>query len=297
MRSSSAKLSCVRLAASARRSRCIVHAVAAATPPGSPPRLLVPASTSLPDSWEAGTVLLIDKPQGWTRHVFPSQLGPGCTDSLLDSFDVCAKLRGALQRRKLKVGHAGTLDPMATGLLILCTGKATHWLDHYQAQEKEYSGTLRLGEGTASYDAEIAVSERSDWTQVSCAQLAAAALTFVGDILQTPPMFSALKRDGVPLYKLARQGEVVERAQRQLHVARFDVWRDSPTSQDVHFTVVCSKGTYIRSLAHDLGRALGTHAHLVALRREAIGPHRVADAWQLQTLTTLINASRSVVAQ
>ncbi len=231
---------------------------------------------------------------------------------------------------------------MATGLLIICTGKGTKWVDFFMAQEKAYTGTIRLGEETPSYDAETEVTERSTWQHLSDADICAAASTFVGDISQTPPMFSgassarpacglsrlkcglraaALKRDGVQLYKMARKGEVVERAQRQLHIARFHVWRDAPSSQDVHFAVVrvcpvaqsasvlrhacssphaaaalvqtCSKGTYVRSLAHDLGRALGTHGHLVALRREGIGEHSVADAWELRALVDLISASRA----
>jgi tRNA pseudouridine55 synthase len=166
----------------------------------------------------------------------------------------------------------------------------------------------------------LQVNERSAWAHLSDEDLKRAASSFLGDILQVPPMYSALKQKGVPLYVKARAGEVVERAARQLHIARFDVWRDAPGSQDVHFAVVrtcsarrcpqpsshfpagcltrvargqtCSKGTYIRSLAHDLGAALGTHAHLVALRRDSIGQHQVSNAWALESLLTSARAQR-----
>ena len=157
---------------------------------------------------------------------------------------------------------------------------------------KTYSGTLRLGEATPSYDADTAVSESSEWRGVSDEELHRAATHFLGDIEQIPPMFSALKQNGVRLYAMARKGEEVERKPRPLHVSRFDVRRESPSSQDVHFSVICSKGTYVRSLAHDLGKLCGTHAHLTALRREAIGEHAIADAWELSALVAAIQAAR-----
>lgn len=234
--------------------------------PPQPPPVLVPrraAGESLPPSLWLNAALLVDKPVGYT------------------SFDVCARLRGALRTKK--IGHAGTLDPFATGLLVICTGRGTKWVDTFQAQEKCYSGVLRLGEATPSYDKETPVSLSLPWEHLTDAQLQAAAATFVGDIQQVPPMYSAIKQQGVALYKLARAGETVERPPRSLHVRCFDLSRQ-PGSQDVAFTVQCSKGTYIRSLAHDLGAALGSAAHLTVLRREAIGEHSVNNAWPLEEL-------------
>ena len=165
-------------------------------------------------------------------------------------------------------------------------------VDLYQAQEKQYSGTLKLGEETPSYDSETPVCAQSEWRHISDADLSAAALLFVGDIEQVPPMYSALQQGGQRLYELARRGEVVDRPARQLHIARFEVWRESPGSAEVHFTTTCSKGTYIRSLVHDLGRLLGTHAHMTQLRRDAIGSHRLEDAWQLPELVLALQTAR-----
>ena len=249
---------------------------AAASSAGSAPSpLLVTRGSELLRDLSVPLVFLVDKPSQWT------------------SFDVCAKLRGAIGIRRHKVGHAGTLDPLATGLVIVCSGGATRLVDTYQAQEKRYSGTLRLGEETASYDSETPVCERSEWRHLSDADLKAAALHFVGDIEQVPPMYSALQQNGERLYELARRGEVVERPARKLHIASFEVWRETPDSADVHFSTTCSKGTYIRSLAHDLGRLLGTHAHLTRLRRDAIGSHSLDDAWQLPELVQALQTART----
>ena len=237
----------------------------AAAAPTSLPRVLPPRPTTIEQHEWDDTAVLIDKPKTWT------------------SFDVCAKLRSAIGVRKLKVGHAGTLDPMATGLLILCTGKGTKAIDSFQAQDKMYVGVLRLGEATPSYDAETEVTERSPWEHLTDEQIQQAADELTGSILQEPPMYSALKKNGVALYTLARQGETVQREPRRLHVARFAVRRLTP-GQDVHFEVACSKGTYVRSLAHDLGRKLGTHAHLTALCRTRIGDYDLASAWALPDL-------------
>ncbi|KAG2435888.1 hypothetical protein HXX76_007083 [Chlamydomonas incerta] len=220
-------------------------------------------------------VILVDKPLGWT------------------SFDVCGKIRNMIRFLEVKkVGHAGTLDPNATGLLIVCTGKGTKFCDDFQAQDKEYSGTLRLGEFTPSYDAESEVTERSAWEHITDEELQAAAARFVGDIMQVPPMFSAIKVGGMKMYQLAREGQALELPPRPVTISSLRVWRDAASRQDVHFYVHCTKGTYIRSLAHDLGRALGSHAHLVALRREASGDYRVSDAWQMADLIAEINGRR-----
>ncbi|KAG2433130.1 hypothetical protein HYH02_012831 [Chlamydomonas schloesseri] len=245
--------------------------------PRVPPTLIKPGPGSRIDDMELlkNGVILVDKPLGWT------------------SFDVCGKIRNMIRFLEVKkVGHAGTLDPNASGLLIVCTGKGTKFCDDFQAQDKEYSGTMRLGEFTPSYDAESEVSERSAWEHITDAELQAAAAKYVGDIMQVPPMFSAIKVGGMKMYQLAREGQALDLPPRPVTISSLRVWRDESSRQDVHFYVHCSKGTYIRSLAHDLGRALGTHAHLVALRREASGDYRVRDAWQMADLITEINSRR-----
>lgn len=244
--------------------------------PTAVPPPTVPAD---PAAWE-NAVLLVDKPQGWT------------------SFDVCGKLRGALaallrkKNREVKVGHAGTLDPMATGLLIVCVGRGTKAVDAFMAMRKEYSGTLRLGEATPSYDADTAVEERLPWEHITDEALLSARDGFLGELQQLPPMYSAIKVGGQKLYEAARKGKEVERTPRTVTVDQFDLRRDDSDAQSVHFRVVCSKGTYIRSLAHDLGRALGSAAHLTALRREAIGEYRVQGAWDVQQLAAQIAEQR-----
>jgi tRNA pseudouridine55 synthase len=223
---------------------------------------------------------------------------------------VCAKLRRALGTRK--VGHAGTLDPRATGLLIVCAGAATKAVDLFQAQEKAYEGTLRLGATTPSLDAETEVSATAAWRGISDADLAAAAAALTGPLDQTPPMYSAVSVGGQRLYKAARRGEVVARPPRRVTVASFDVARlpvaegDADAAadddgdgrpgphggRDVAFSVVCSKGTYIRVLAADLGAALGSAAYLTSLRRTRVGTARVEDAWPLEELVATATAGR-----
>ena len=183
-----------------------------------------------------------------------------------------------------KVGHCGTLDPMATGLLILCVGKATKLVETFTGMDKRYTGTMRLGEGTPSQDACTDVDEVLPWEHVSDHLLTLEARKFVGDVVQIPPMYSAIKVKGERLYKAARRGETVERKPRNCVVTAFEVTRDAEDPRLVHFDVACSKGTYVRTLAHDLGRALGTVAHLTALRRESVGEHDVKDAWTVDAL-------------
>lgn len=215
---------------------------------------------NLPETFERA-VLPVDKPQ-WDT-----------------SFDVVRTVRRLTEQ---KVGHTGTLDPMATGLLILLVGRATKQMETFLELPKTYTGTLRLGAVTPSYDTETDVTERSDWSGVTDDDLDAARDPFLGTIVQRPPMYSAVKVKGERLYKKARRGERVERPPRQVRIDAFDITgRDGA---DVSFRVVCSKGTYIRSLAHDYGQTLGVGAHLVALRRTAIGPYDVAQAWSLDTL-------------
>jgi len=213
-------------------------------------------------------MLLVDKPQDWT------------------SFDVVNKIRHRIRKRlgvkKIKVGHAGTLDPMATGLLIICTGKATKQIDNYQGMPKCYTGTLHMGATTPSYDAETEVDAQFPINHLSPALLEETRQQFLGEIKQIPPMFSAIKVDGQPLYKRARRGEMIEVQPRPVTISRFELTRvDLP---EIDFEVDCSKGTYIRSLAYDFGKAAGSGAYLKALRRTAIGSYRVEDAWNLEAL-------------
>ena len=225
-------------------------------------------ASSLPASFEDGAVLLIDKPKGAT------------------SFDVVKAVRGRVGPSK--VGHAGTLDPLATGLLIILVARpATRLQEAFMHLPKTYEGTMRLGEQTPSLDAETEVEERADISHLSLDDIDAVRNRFTGQIEQIPPMYSAVKVDGEPLYKKARRGETVERAPRQVRIDRFDL-RDW-TPPDLTFAVECSKGTYIRSLARDVGEALGVGAHLTALRRTAIGEYRAADAWSLSTLTNALS--------
>ncbi len=209
-----------------------------------------------------GQVLLIDKPLKWT------------------SFDVVNKLRFALKFhigvKKIKVGHAGTLDPLATGLLIICTGKKTKEIDTYQAQEKEYTGTIILGATTPSYDSESDIEQHYPMDHITAELIEATRQQFIGVIEQVPPMFSAIKVDGQPLYKLARLGVKKEIKSRKVRISTFEL--DTSNFPELHFRVVCSKGTYIRSLAHDFGQAVNSGAYLGSLRRTRIGSFSVDDA-------------------
>ena len=227
------------------------------------PEGLIYARPALPEGSFDPAVLLIDKPKG-------------CT-----SFDVVKRVRRLTGVRK--VGHAGTLDPMATGLLIILVGrKATKQMRAFMNLPKTYAGTLRLGETTPSFDAETEVEERRPWKHVTGAMLDAARQPLLGQITQRAPWYSAVHVEGERLYKKARRGERPSRPPRQVRVDVFDLaGREGP---NVDFRVECSKGTYIRSLAHDLGEAVGCGAHLVALRRTAIGSHRAEEAWTLAAL-------------
>jgi tRNA pseudouridine55 synthase len=216
--------------------------------------------------FKEGQVLLIDKPLTWT------------------SFQVVNKIRWEIRQRfgikKIKVGHAGTLDPLASGLLILCTGKFTKKIDQYQAQEKEYTGEITLGGTTASYDLESEVDTQFPTEHITEDMIHEATHNFMGAIDQKPPIFSALKKDGKRLYELARAGEEVVVQTRKIYISDFVITKiDFPK---LEFRVVCSKGTYIRSLAHDFGKSLSSGAHLSALRRTKIGAFSVADALSLE---------------
>jgi len=215
-----------------------------------------------------GQLLLVNKPYKWT------------------SFDVVGKIRNAFKPLKLKVGHAGTLDPLATGLLIICTGKMTKQIDTFQAEEKEYTGTMTLGATTASYDMETEPDNKFDISQLTEEKLRNNCKQFTGDIQQYPPAHSAIKVDGERLYEKARRGEDVELRLRNVTITEFELTRiELP---EVDFRVVCSKGTYIRSLVNDFGAALNNGAYLSRLRRTRSGNFQVADAWEVMELVTMI---------
>jgi tRNA pseudouridine55 synthase len=216
----------------------------------------------------AGELLLVNKPYKWT------------------SFDVVGKIRNSFKPLKLKVGHAGTLDPLATGLLIICTGKMTKQIDTFQAEEKEYTGTLILGATTPSYDMETEPDEKFDISHITDEQIKAACAQFIGDIQQYPPAHSAIKIDGERLYEKARRGEEVELRLRNVTITEFEITRiELP---EVDFRVVCSKGTYIRSLVNDFGKTLNSGAYLSKLRRTRSGNYKVADAWEVMELVGTI---------
>lgn len=210
--------------------------------------------------FEQGQVLLIDKPYRWT------------------SFDVVRKLRGLMRIKK--VGHAGTLDPLATGLLILCTGAFTKRISEYMSQEKEYSGTIVLGATTPTYDLESAPQDFKPVDLITEEQIHDATRVFSGDILQVPPTHSAIKKDGVRAYELARQGEVIELKARNVVIREFSIVRIQ--MPEVDFKVICSTGTYIRSLANDFGKTLGCGAYLSKLCRTRIGNFLLQDAMTME---------------
>jgi len=203
-----------------------------------------------------GSILLINKPLRWT------------------SFDVVNKLRYKLKTKK--VGHAGTLDPLATGLLIVCVGKMTKRIADFMGQEKEYTGKFVLGQTTPSYDLETAVSTEKDISKISSVMIHAATQSFMGKINQLPPMHSAIRVGGKRAYEFARQGKEVELKPREIEIKEFEI--TSITLPEVHFRIVCSKGTYIRSIARDFGNALHVGAYLASLCRTRIGNFKLDDA-------------------
>ena len=208
------------------------------------------------DCFLQGQVVLIDKPLHWT------------------SFDAVKKVR--ILTGVSKVGHAGTLDPLATGLLIICTGAYTKKINEYMGMEKEYTGSFMLGATTPTYDRESEPANVKDITHVSSEAIEAAAKKFTGEILQTPPAHSAIKKDGKPVYLLARKGKEVKLESRKIEISIFEI--TNIRLPEIEFKVVCSTGTYIRSLANDFGEALGTGAYLSSLRRTRIGSFLVEDA-------------------
>lgn len=210
--------------------------------------------------FEQGQVLLIDKPLDWT------------------SFDVVRKLRNQMKIKK--VGHAGTLDPLATGLLIICTGKFTKRINEFMAQEKEYTGTITLGAITPTYDLESDPQDFKSYDHITPSAIGETVRSFTGDIQQLPPAHSAIKVEGKRLYELARQGKPVKLEPRNVRITEFEI--TSMALPVLHFRVVCSTGTYIRSLANDVGATLQCGGYLSSLRRTRIGEFSVNDAMNME---------------
>lgn len=231
-----------------------------------------------PEYFEEGGAVLIDKPIEWT------------------SFDVVNKLRyaikGHLNVKKYKVGHAGTLDPLATGLLIICFGKYTKLIDEIIATNKEYKATILLGASTPSYDAETLPDTYYPKISITGDKLEAIVEKFNGPITQLPPMYSAVKVKGVPLYRLARKGMEIERKPRNVLINHLVI--DQYDDRSLSLTVNCSKGTYIRSLAHDIGQFLHTGAYLASLRRTQVGLFNVEDALTINQFVDQVNQLNAV---
>ncbi len=210
-----------------------------------------------------GSVLLVNKPLGWT------------------SFDVVKKLRNVLKVKK--IGHAGTLDPLATGLLIVCTGQQTKTISQYQEMKKVYTGQLVIGKTTPSVDLETAFDSDTSYSHITTSNILQLAQTFIGDILQVPPVYSAVKINGTRAYQKARKGDQPTLQPRQVTIEAFTI--TSMNLPVVNFEVTCSKGTYIRSLVRDMGEKLGVGAYLSQLCRTQIGPYTLQDALDITTLT------------
>jgi tRNA pseudouridine55 synthase len=220
-----------------------------------------------------GQILLINKPLGWT------------------SFDVVKKIKNLIRTKyslkKIKVGHAGTLDPLAIGLLIVCTGKFTKLISKIQGQEKTYTGTITLGGTTPSYDLETEVDKNYETAHITEELIKESTTLFIGEIDQKPPIFSALKKGGERLYEKARRGETIEIESRKVTVREFTI--TSIENLEVNFEIKCSKGTYIRSIAHDFGAALNSGGHLSKLCRTSIGEYQLSVAIDVETFKKLLN--------
>lgn len=223
----------------------------------------------------SGEIIGIDKPLGWT------------------SFDAVKRVRGAIQRRlhlkKFKVGHAGTLDPLATGVLIICTGRATRRIEELQNGDKEYVATIRLGATTPSFDLETEVDATYPWEHISKESIEQVLPDFTGKIMQVPPVFSAVKVDGKRAYNLARKGKEVTLQAKPLQIKEMELLECN--LPEIVVRIVCSKGTYIRALARDLGAALGSGAHLTGLRRTRVGAIKVDNCWQIDEAIEKINTA------
>jgi tRNA pseudouridine55 synthase len=217
-----------------------------------------------------GQVLLIDKPYQWT------------------SFQAVNKIKWAIKKKynlkKIKEGHAGTLDPLATGLLVICTGKFTKKISEFQSQVKEYTGTITLGATTPSYDLETEINQTFPIDHITEEMIKTTTSKFIGLIQQTPPVFSALKKDGKRLYEYAREGKEVEIKSREIEITEFEITEIK--FPNINFRIVCSKGTYIRSLAHNFGAALNSGSYLSALKRTKIGDFEVVKAISPENFVT-----------
>ncbi len=228
-----------------------------------------------------GEILYIDKPLHWT------------------SFDAVKRVRGTLTRRlgvkRLKVGHAGTLDPLATGVMIVCTGKATKDIDNLQAGVKEYIATMALGATTPSFDLETQIDATYPTEHITRELVEKTLLDFIGEIQQVPPAFSACKVDGKRAYKMARKGQEVELKPKLLIIDELELMEYAQNSLTVR--VVCSKGTYIRALARDIGQALGSGAHLTALRRTRVGEVTIDRCMQVEEMIQMLNSIDIVMPQ
>ena len=222
----------------------------------------------------SGQIFLIDKPLGWT------------------SFDLVKKVKNLIRTKynlkKIKVGHAGTLDPLATGLLIVCTGKFTKRISEIQGQAKVYNGEITLGGTTPSYDLETEVDTRYETSHITKELIQNRILNFTGEIDQIPPIFSALKRDGERLYEKARRGESIEIEARNVSIHSFEI--TAIEMPKISFEIMCSKGTYIRSIAHDFGAALDSGAHLSKLCRTAIGDYKLKNALDIISFKKQLNS-------
>jgi len=230
-----------------------------------------PASS---EEFLSGQIFLIDKPLGWT------------------SFDLVKKVKNLIRTKynlkKIKVGHAGTLDPLATGLLIVCTGKFTKRISEIQGQAKVYTGEITLGSTTPSYDLETEIDAQYETSYITKKLIQDTALLFTGEIEQKPPIFSALKKDGERLYKKARRGEIIEIDPRKVSIYSFEI--TAIAMPKISFEIMCSKGTYIRSIAHDFGAALDSGAHLSKLCRTTIGNYKLQDALNIISFEKQLNS-------
>ena len=230
------------------------------------------------EDFKNGKLLLIDKPLKWT------------------SFQVVNKLRWHIRKAfdigKIKVGHAGTLDPLATGLLLICTGKKTKEIGYYQGQKKGYTGTLILGSSTPSFDLETEIDRSFSTNHITESLINKTTQNFIGEIKQYPPIFSAIKKDGKRLYQYARAGKEVDIKSRQISVDEFKI--TNIRGLEIDFKIQCSKGTYIRSLVNDFGKALDSGAHLSSLRRINIGRYSVNDAIKIKDFTEICEKSGNI---
>jgi tRNA pseudouridine55 synthase len=221
--------------------------------------------------WQEGAMLLVDKPLTWS------------------SFQAGNKIKWLLNR--VKIGHSGTLDPLATGLLVFCTGKWTKKLTDLIGLPKEYTGTITIGSTTPTYDLESAPENHADYSQITEQKILDALPKFTGAIKQKPPIFSAIKQNGKPIYHAARKGEEVIVQEREVTIYEFEITKiELPI---IHFRVACSSGTYIRSLAFDFGAHLGVGGHLSSLRRTKIGDYNVQDAWDMDEIVTILEPLKS----